>query len=67
MLQRRVLQVEVHTFHQQVGGDQHLSAFGILEDGAVIAHALQRLAVFCLYVVGEVVNKPELTQFCNFQ
>ena len=55
----------MHTFHQQVGGDQHFLV-RITEYGAVVTHAVLRTLILDLYVFGQSVYQTELTNFCYF-
>ena len=54
MFQVYISQVEVHTFHQQVGGHQYFFV-GVGEYGAVIANTVFRTLVLDLYVFRETV------------
>ena len=65
MLQIDVGQVEVYTFHQQIGSYQHF-LIGVGEYGTVIAYTILRAFVFDFYIFGETVNQAEFTEFCNF-
>ena len=59
-------EVEVHTLHQQVGGDKCAHAFGWCQYGTVVSHALDAGLVFQLDVRGELADEAELTQFGYF-
>ena len=59
MFQRHIGQIEVHTFHQQVGGDKHFGIF-ILHHGAVVAHTFERRAVHKFYPFGKMPDEAKL-------
>ena len=65
MFQRSVDQVEVHSFHKQVGRYQHL-LFRKFQYGRIVADAIFTFRVFQFDVLGEVFDQSEFAQGCNF-
>ena len=55
----------MYTLHQQVGTNENLLVW-VREYGAVVTYAILRTFILNLYVFGEAVNQPKLTEFCYF-
>ena len=64
MLQVDICEVEVYALHEHICSYEHFRV-GVVEHGAVIAHALHGRFVLYFYVVGEMVDKTKLTEFRN--
>ncbi len=65
MLQRHICKVEMHPFDQKVGRHKHIGIL-IRHHGTIIAHSCQGGIVDMLYILGQPVDKPELTKGRNF-
>ena len=52
----------MYTLHKHIGSYEHFRV-GIVKYGAVVAHAFDSRFVLCLYVIGEMMDQSELTEF----
>ena len=65
MFEGCVDKVEMHAFHEEVGGDESHLTVGGSDDGTIVAYALQCRGLAAFYVLGETADEPEFTQLGN--